>query len=168
MGWLLNGSKGALIAGVLFILPGMVALLALSGIYVASGDTTLVEASFLGLAPAVVAIVLQAVIRVARKGHGHLALIAVAVGSFIGLTFFAGPFTPNGPPGDAARPSSSAGSSTGSPPWRWPRSRSGDRASSSCGEGPAPTGGGYLTFCLGPMGDEVQQLPWPSAWHVDG
>lgn len=90
MGWLLNGSKGALIAGVLFILPGMVALLALSGIYVASGDTTLVEASFLGLAPAVVAIVLQAVIRVARKGHGHLALIAVAVGSFIGLTFFAG------------------------------------------------------------------------------
>ena len=44
IGWLLNGVTGALIAGVLFVLPGVVALLALSGIYVAFGDTTFVEA----------------------------------------------------------------------------------------------------------------------------
>lgn len=92
VGWLLNGVKGALIAGILFILPGVVALLALSAIYVAFGDTTIVEALFLGLAPAVIAIVSQAVIRVARKGLGHPALIGLAVASFVALTFFAVPF----------------------------------------------------------------------------
>lgn len=92
VGWLLNGVKGALIAGILFILPGVVALLALSGIYVAFGDTTLVESLFLGLAPAVIAIVIQAVIRVAKKGLGHPALIGLAVASFVALTFFAVPF----------------------------------------------------------------------------
>ena len=39
VGWLLNGVRGALVAGILFILPGVVALLALSGVYVAVGDT---------------------------------------------------------------------------------------------------------------------------------
>jgi chromate transporter len=92
VGWLLNGVKGALIAGILFILPGVVALLALSGIYVAFGDTTLVESLFLGLAPAVIAIVIQAVTRVARKGLGHPALVGLAVASFVALTFFAVPF----------------------------------------------------------------------------
>lgn len=92
IGWLLNGMKGALIAGILFILPGVVALFALSGIYVAYGDTTLVESLFLGLAPAVIAIVLQAVIRVGKRGLGHPALVALAVVSFVALTFFAVPF----------------------------------------------------------------------------
>lgn len=92
VGWLLNGVKGALIAGILFILPGVVALLALSGIYVAFGETTLVEAVFLGLAPAVIAIVIQAVIRVGKKGLGHPALVGLAVASFVALTVFAMPF----------------------------------------------------------------------------
>ena len=92
VGWLLNGMKGALIAGILFILPGVVALLGLSAVYVAFGDTTFVEALFLGLAPAVIAIVIHAVIRVAKKGLGHPALIALAVASFVALTFFAVPF----------------------------------------------------------------------------
>jgi chromate transporter len=92
VGWLLNGVKGALVAGVLFILPGVVALLALSGIYVVYGDTTLVEALFLGLAPAVIAIVIQAVIRVARKGLDHSTLVGLAVASFVAITFFAVPF----------------------------------------------------------------------------
>ena len=92
VGWLLNGVRGALVAGILFVLPGVVALLVLSGVYVAYGDTTLVEALFLGLAPAVIAIVVQAVVRVGRKGLGHPALVAIAVLSFVGLTFFAVPF----------------------------------------------------------------------------
>lgn len=92
VGWLLNGFKGALIAGCLFILPGVVALLALSGVYVAFGDTTIVESLFLGLAPAVIAIVIQAVIRVGGKGLGHPALVALAVASFVALAFFAVPF----------------------------------------------------------------------------
>src|SRR5687768_10959866 len=60
-GWLLNGLRGGLIAGTLFVLPGMVALLALSAIYVAAGSTDLVTGIFTGLAPAVIAIVIQAV-----------------------------------------------------------------------------------------------------------
>ncbi|CAA9327362.1 MAG: Chromate transport protein ChrA [uncultured Nocardioidaceae bacterium] len=92
IGWLLNGVRGALIAGILFILPGIVALLALSGVYVAFGDTTVVQALFLGLAPAVIAIVVQAVTRVGKKGLTHPALVALAVASFVALTFFAVPF----------------------------------------------------------------------------
>ena len=92
VGWLLNGLKGALVAGILFILPGVIALLGLSAIYVAFGETTFVEAVFLGLAPAVIAIVIQAVIRVAGKGLGHPALLALAAASFLALTFFAVPF----------------------------------------------------------------------------
>ncbi len=92
VGWLLNGVRGALIAGVLFVLPGVVALLVLSGVYVAFGDTTLVESLFLGLAPAVIAIVVQAVVRVGRKGLGHPALVALAVASFVALTAFGVPF----------------------------------------------------------------------------
>src|SRR5215210_6054692 len=64
VGWLLNGVKGALVAGILFVLPGVVALLGLSSVYVTYGDTTLLEGLFLGLGPAVIAIVVHAVIRV--------------------------------------------------------------------------------------------------------
>ena len=92
VGWLLNGIKGALVAGILFVLPGVAALLALSAIYVTYGDTTVVEGLFLGLAPAVIAIVVQAVIRVAGKGLTHPAMVALAVASFIALTAFGVPF----------------------------------------------------------------------------
>lgn len=92
VGWLLNGIRGALIAGVLFVLPGVVALLALSAVYVGFGDTTPVEAVFLGLGPAVIAIVLQALTRVARRALTATWMTAVAAGSFIALAFFAVPF----------------------------------------------------------------------------
>ena len=92
VGWLLNGVRGALVAGVLFVLPGVVALLVLSGVYVGFGDTGLVRSLFSGLAPAVVAIVLQALVRVGRRGLGHPALVGLAVASFLALTFFAVPF----------------------------------------------------------------------------
>jgi chromate transporter len=92
VGWLLNGIRGALVAGILFIVPGVVALLVLSGIYVAYGETTIVESLFLGLAPAVIAIVVQAVVRVGRKGLGHPALVGLAVVSFVALVVFGAPF----------------------------------------------------------------------------
>jgi chromate transporter len=92
IGWLLNGARGALIAGTLFVLPGVVALLGLSGLYVAYGDTTLVQSLFLGLAPAVVAIVAQAVVKVSRRGLTHPSLVALAIASFLALTFVAVPF----------------------------------------------------------------------------
>ncbi|RJL35459.1 chromate efflux transporter [Bailinhaonella thermotolerans] len=92
IGWLLNGTRGGLVAGVLFVLPGMAALLALSAVYVAFGDTAAVTGLFAGLAPAVLAIVAQAVIRVARRSLTRPALIALAVAAFAALALFAVPF----------------------------------------------------------------------------
>jgi chromate transporter len=92
IGWLLNGARGGLIAGTLFVLPGMVALLALSVLYVALGDTAVVTAIFAGLAPAVIAIVIQAVFRIAKRSLTHPMLGALAVGAFLALTVFAVPF----------------------------------------------------------------------------
>ncbi|GGG59848.1 chromate transporter [Kocuria dechangensis] len=92
IGWLLNGTVGGLIAGTLFVLPGVVALLVLSGIYVAFGETAVVVALFAGLAPAVLAIVAQAVLKVARRALHHPALVALAVASFLALAVFDVPF----------------------------------------------------------------------------
>jgi chromate transporter len=91
-GWLLNGLRGGLAAGTLFVLPGMLALLGLSAVYVGFGDTTVINGLFLGLAPAVIAIVVQAVIRVSGRALTHPALVALAVAAFAALTFFAVPF----------------------------------------------------------------------------
>jgi chromate transporter len=92
VGWLLHGTRGGLVAGGLFVLPGVVALLALSAVYVAFGDTTAITAVFTGLAAAVLAIVVQAVIRVARKALDSRALVALAVASFVALALFGVPF----------------------------------------------------------------------------
>jgi chromate transporter len=92
IGWLLNGLRGGLVAGILFVLPGMVALLALSAIYVAWGEAAAVTAIFAGLAPAVVAVVAQAVLRVGGRALGHPALVAVAVGAFAALAVLGVPF----------------------------------------------------------------------------
>jgi chromate transporter len=92
VGWLLNGLRGGLVAGVLFVLPGMVALLALAAIYVAWGDATAVTAIFAGLAPAVLAVVAQAVLRVGGRALGHPALVALAAAAFLALALFAVPF----------------------------------------------------------------------------
>jgi chromate transporter len=91
-GWLLNGWAGGLIAGVLFVLPGAVAILALSWAYVTQGDTTLVTGLFLGLAPAVVAVVAQAVVRVGRRSLTRPSLVALAVAAFLLLALFGVPF----------------------------------------------------------------------------
>ncbi|GGO70735.1 chromate efflux transporter [Nocardioides deserti] len=91
-GWLLNGWLGGLVAGVLFVLPGLVALLGLSWLYVAQGDTVVVTGLFLGLAPAVVAVVLQAVLRIGGRALRHPALVALAVGAFLCLAVLDVPF----------------------------------------------------------------------------
>ncbi|QGQ18984.1 chromate efflux transporter [Cellulomonas sp. JZ18] len=91
-GWLLNGFRGGLVAGSLFVLPGVVALLGLAAVYVAFGDTTAVAALFAGLAPAVLAIVVQAVVRVGRRALAGPALVALAVAAFVALTVLGLPF----------------------------------------------------------------------------
>jgi chromate transporter len=92
VGWLLHGTRGGLVAGGLFVLPGVVALLVLSAIYVAFGETTAVLAVFAGLAPAVLAIVAQAVVRVAKRALNSRALVVIAVLAFVALAFLGIPF----------------------------------------------------------------------------
>jgi len=92
IGWLLNGTAGGLVAGVLFVLPGVVALLGLSALYVGAGSTAVVTGLFAGLAPAVIAIVVQAVHRVGKRALHHPVLVALAVCSFLALTVFRTPF----------------------------------------------------------------------------
>ncbi len=91
-GWLLNGTLGGLIAGTLFVLPGLLALLALTIAYLSAGDTTVVAGLFAGLAPAVIAIVVQAVHRVGRRALIHPALVALAVAAFLSLVVLDAPF----------------------------------------------------------------------------
>jgi chromate transporter len=92
VGWLLNGLRGGLVAGVLFVLPGMLALLALSALYVGFGDTGAIAALFTGLGAAVVAIVAQAVVRVGKRALHHRLLVGIAIAAFIALAVFATPF----------------------------------------------------------------------------
>ena len=91
-GWLLNGWLGGLIAGVLFVIPGVVAMLALSWLYVAQGDTALVDGLFLGLAPAVLAIVVQALVRIGGRSLRNPVLVGMAVAAFLALAVFGLPF----------------------------------------------------------------------------
>ncbi|MGY1680967.1 chromate efflux transporter [Geodermatophilus sp. SYSU D01176] len=92
VGWLLHGTRGGLVAGGLFVLPGLLALLVLSAVYVGFGNTTAVLAVFAGLAPAVLAVVAQAVQRVAKRALDNRALVAIAVAAFLALALFGVPF----------------------------------------------------------------------------
>ena len=92
VGWLLNGVLGGLIAGILFVLPGVVALLGLSALYVGAGDTTVVTTVLAAVAPAVLVIVAQAVVRVGGRALGHPALVALAAAAFVALFVLRTPF----------------------------------------------------------------------------
>src|SRR5438270_5895230 len=92
VGWLMHRTRGGLLAGGLFILPGVIAIMALSYIYAAFGHLSLVTSLFLGLKAAVLAIVLEAVFRVGRRALKNNALIALAAIAFIAIFFFRVPF----------------------------------------------------------------------------
>lgn len=88
LGWLLNGPAGGMIAGILFVLPGYIALMALSAIYAQWGASVGVSALFAGLSPAVLAIVSQAVWRIGKRTLDNLLLTGIAIGSFVALFVF--------------------------------------------------------------------------------
>lgn len=92
LGWLLHRTLGGIVAGLLFVLPGFLAILGLSIVYVAFGDATLVEGLFFGLRAAVLAIVLQAVIRIGRRTLNNPALAGIAAAAFVGIFVFNAPF----------------------------------------------------------------------------
>ena len=92
VGWLMHGVRGALIAGMLFILPGVVAIMALSWLYALYGDVGVVEALFFGLKAAILAIVLQAVVRIGRRALKNDAMRLLAALSFVAIFALDAPF----------------------------------------------------------------------------
>jgi chromate transporter len=92
VGWLLHRARGGLAAGILFILPGFIAILVLSTIYAFYQQVPLVTALFFGLKPAVVAIVAQALLRIGRRALTHPAQWVLAGSAFVGIFSFAVPF----------------------------------------------------------------------------
>lgn len=98
IGWLLHGTRGGLVAGTLFIVPGFVAIMVLSILYVlaqsqeAAAVSHVVNAVFYGLKPAVAAIVAEAVIRIGRKVLKNRVMVAIAASAFAGIFIFELPF----------------------------------------------------------------------------
>ena len=92
VGWLMHRTAGGLMAGGLFILPGVVAIMGLSYIYAAFGNVSFVEALFFGLKAAVLAIVVEAVVRVGKRALKNRIMVALAAAAFIAIFFFAVPF----------------------------------------------------------------------------
>ncbi|MBU2328166.1 MAG: chromate efflux transporter, partial [Alphaproteobacteria bacterium] len=92
IGWLLHGVRGGMVAGLLFVLPGLAVILGLSSLYALYQEASLVTGLFFGLKAAVLAIVVEAVVRIGRralKSGFHRGLAAAA---FIALFFFSLPF----------------------------------------------------------------------------
>jgi chromate transporter len=92
IGWLLHRTAGGIMAGGLFILPGVIAIMGLSYIYAAYGHVGFVEALFFGLKAAVLAIVIQAVVRVGKRALRNRIMLALAAVAFIAIFFFDVPF----------------------------------------------------------------------------
>ena len=92
IGWLMHRTIGGLIAGVLFVIPGVISIMALSIIYAFYGNVGVVAALFFGLKAAVLAIVFQAVLRVGGKALKNPLMIALAAAAFVAIFFFGVPF----------------------------------------------------------------------------
>src|SRR5690242_21185451 len=92
IGWLLHRTKGGLVAGTLFVLPGFVSIMALSWIYAAYGNVGVVQALFFGLKAAVLAVVLEAVVRIGRRALKNNIMVGVAAAAFVGIFFLKLPF----------------------------------------------------------------------------
>jgi chromate transporter len=92
IGWLLHRTAGGLAAGILFVLPGFLAILALSIVYGVYRDTTVVAALFFGLKAAVLAVVVEAVVRIGKRALRNRAMVVLAALAFVAIFFFAVPF----------------------------------------------------------------------------
>jgi chromate transporter len=141
VGWLLHGTRGGLVAGTLFVLPGLLAIMGLALAYVLWQEQPLLQGVFLGLKAAVIALVVEALLRIARRALQDTAARVLAAASFVSLAIFHAPFplivlaagvfgylrvrtggrdtasTPAGaPPADAPRPVVDASALTHAPP----------------------------------------------------
>jgi chromate transporter len=92
IGWLLNRVRGGVLAGTLFVLPGLIALGTLSWIYARFGQIGAVNAIFFGLKASVLAVVIEALVRIGKRALKGRALLALAALAFIGIFFLGVPF----------------------------------------------------------------------------
>ena len=122
IGWRKHGTLGGLIAGGLFVLPGAVIVLALSMIYAAWGQVPVVAALFTGVQAAVLAVVIEALLRVSKRALKSRIHWIIAIAAFCALFFFAVPFPililAAGLWGFATTPTTGAVAAIGPAPWR--------------------------------------------------
>ena len=92
VGWLLHRTAGGLVAGILFVLPGAIVILGLSILYAGYQDLSFVQAIFFGIKAAVLAVVIEAVIRISKRALKNSFMVSLAVAAFVGIFFFKVPF----------------------------------------------------------------------------
>ena len=92
IGWMMHRTLGGLIAGILFVLPSLFILIALSYLYMAHGSVPAVAGLLYGIKPAVVAVVLAAAWRIGTRALRHRAMWAISVAAFVAIYFFDVPF----------------------------------------------------------------------------
>jgi chromate transporter len=92
IGWLLHKTRGGLVAGTLFVLPGFISILVLSIFYASFQEMTLIQGVFFGLKPAVMAVVAEAVVRIGRRVLKNEIMLSMAALSFVAIFFFDVPF----------------------------------------------------------------------------
>jgi chromate transporter len=92
IGWLMHRTLGGIIAGGLFVVPGIISIMGLSYIYAGWGNVPIITALFFGLKAAVLAIVVEAVVRIGRRALKNQVLIGLAAAAFVGIFFFNVPF----------------------------------------------------------------------------
>ncbi len=92
IGWLLHRTLGGLVAGTLFILPGACVILGLSMLYAGYQELSLVQAIFYGIKAAVLAVVIEAVIRIGKRALANAVMVSLAGLAFVAIFFFAVPF----------------------------------------------------------------------------
>jgi chromate transporter len=88
IGWLMHRTLGGVMAGVLFVVPGVICIMALSYVYAAFGNVPVVAALLFGLKAAVLAIVVEAVLRIGKRALKNRVMISLAAVAFIGIFFF--------------------------------------------------------------------------------
>jgi chromate transporter len=91
-GWLLHGTRGGLVAGILFVLPGALVMLAISLLYVLGQGIPVVDGALFGIKAAVLVIVVEALLRIGRRALKTQLLYALAAFAFIGIFFLDLPF----------------------------------------------------------------------------
>src|ERR1700746_2123235 len=92
IGWLMHRTLGGLIAGGFFVIPGIIAIMALSYVYAGWGNVPVIVALFFGLKAAVLAIVVEALVRIGKRALKNQVMIALAAIAFVGIFFFSVPF----------------------------------------------------------------------------